>query len=129
MIKKSSDIQAFVKKSGYQKIMDCLIDVINKVDPDLDATIQQDKIVITKNENWEHWISSIAGDSDHVNLFLQKGKLLKDHHKKLIGKGTVMKRLEIHHIDEINEECICDYLKQAIEKQFEVPMLYTNHEY
>jgi len=53
--------------------------------------------------------------------------LLKDPGKKLQGSGKVIRRMEIHNDDEIDQDCICNFLQQAISKQMEMPMFYPNN--
>ena len=127
MIQKDSKIKMFIDKSGFDKIINTIIDVINETDPNLQAEIKSDNITITKDNNWEHWICSIGCADDHVNLFLHKGALLKDPKDKLLGSGRVLRRIEIRQEDEIDRECVCDLLKQAIEKQLEVPIILSNN--
>lgn len=122
MIQKDNKIQLFIDKSGFNKIINTIIEVINETDPDLQADIKSGNITITKNNNWEHWICSIGCVDDHVSIFMYKGILLKDPKKKLIGSsGRVLRRIEIHSIEEIDHDYIRYLLKQAIKKQLAMP--------
>ncbi len=106
--------------STEQEIFDAVVQVTYEVEPAFQNRLQWQKPTFTLNNNWHHWIFSLAKTKKGVTVSFHKGWLLEDPDKALGGDGPHLRVLRYTSPDQIQKDVLADLLRSVIRHQLDM---------
>jgi hypothetical protein len=101
----------------FKGIIESLTKAIESADKKLDCDIKWGRLTYGLSGDYHHWICGIAQTKKAISLIFHFGGILDDKNKKFIaGDSFFLKKLEYSTINDVDQEVIKDFIKQAINK-------------
>ena len=101
-------------------IFDTVVNIACKVDPSFQNRIQWKVPTFTLNDNWHHWIFSLAKTKKGMTVTFHKGWLLDDPEEALLGEGPHLRMLRFLTPGEIKKKILADLIRSAIQHQLDM---------
>ena len=106
--------------ASEQEIFDAVVSLAEKVDPSFQSRIQWQKPTFTLNDNWHHWIFSLAKTKMGMTLSFHKGWLLDDPGRLLCGDGRHLRMIRFAAVGQIQKARLAELFREAIEHQLDL---------
>lgn len=102
----------------FKDLVKKLIEVINQSSVHFDSAIKWKQLTFTKKMNFHHWIIAISQTKKYIGLNFHFGGLLNNYENRF-SKGTskFLRKIEINHAYDIDNELFMDLVNQAIDKR------------
>jgi hypothetical protein len=101
-------------------IFDRIVAIAILADPALQNRLQWQKPTFTLNNNWHHWLFSVANTKKGVTVTFHKGWLLEDPYHALQGDGLHVRMLRFNESAEVNADILTGLIRSAIAHQLDM---------
>jgi hypothetical protein len=100
-----------------QEVFDTVVSLAYDVNPSFQNRLQWKVPTFTLNNDWHHWIFSLAKTKMNLTMTFHKGWLLDDPSEELSGDGKHLRMLRFAGVDQIKGDVLQSLMRSAIRHQ------------
>lgn len=93
-----------------------LAELVHNAQAGLDEAIKWQRLTLTANGDWHHWLCAIAANKREVSLVFHKGVLLDDPEGLLQGGGRYIRQIPYEKAVK-HEQAVAALVRQAVARQ------------